>query len=93
MWVRARADSRNWWELIPGAEPVPQCSTLRNRMYSRHVTLVPFKSTIQPLYFATVPPRLLLISLSYLEQLDNDQQLELEETYRKHVHEQLREHK
>ncbi len=22
-------------ELIPGAEPVPQCSTLRNRMYSQ----------------------------------------------------------
>ncbi len=27
-------DSGNWWELILGAEPVPQCSTLRNRMYS-----------------------------------------------------------
>ncbi len=25
---------RNWWELIPGAEPVPQCSTSRNWMYS-----------------------------------------------------------
>jgi hypothetical protein len=29
-------DSGNWWELIPGAEPVPQCSTLQNRMYSRN---------------------------------------------------------
>jgi hypothetical protein len=26
-------------ELIPGAEPVPQCSTLRNRMYSQILSL------------------------------------------------------
>jgi hypothetical protein len=28
---------RNWWELIPGAEPVPPCSTLRNRMHSLYL--------------------------------------------------------
>jgi dynein heavy chain len=28
------SDSRNRWELIPVVEPVPRCSTSRNRMYS-----------------------------------------------------------
>ncbi len=33
-WNQEGSDSRNWWELIPMVEPVLQCSTLRNRMYS-----------------------------------------------------------
>jgi len=30
------SDSRNWKKLIPGVKRIPQCSKLRNRMYSPH---------------------------------------------------------
>jgi hypothetical protein len=34
-WNGIGTDFGNRWELILGAEPVPQCWTLRNRMYSQ----------------------------------------------------------
>jgi hypothetical protein len=48
-------DSVNWWKLILGAEPVLQCSTLRNRIYSRHYSQlrshnVKFFATLLKLY-------------------------------------------
>ncbi len=37
-------------ELIPGAEPVPQCSTLRNRMYSINCNAKNSKKYIPPFF-------------------------------------------
>jgi len=45
--VTDSGDGRNWWEVIPGmigtdsgAELVPECSTLRSRMYSHHLLVL-----------------------------------------------------